>query len=245
LNATILTFLKINPSGAMPDFRSVDGRGLTQASAIVKYISPGEGRGNLLGEDDPLLRDQVAMRLVHCFRGLRSCILAHFVPLMCISGWHKQTYPTVKEAGIQLARGGLSKIDTRLEGRTMVVEPSKTAVDSSSVPVLRRTNYIVVVEFAGFTNVANDRGGLTMDNGVFAAMHGQGTTPCPSLRPVIIARPIPLLLWATLQRLSKSPSNIGRKWRSIWKMPLPFFPDLRAFGQRHDPSPHRRPLPRW
>lgn len=169
--------LAINPSGAVPAFRTADGRGLTQAAAILQHIALRAGRGDLLGADDPTARDEVAVWLSFFTGDFHPSFWPYFAPMMYISGSIEEQYPAVKRAGIKLVQSGLAKIDAHLEGREHFVGGSKTVVDAYSVPMLRWAKNIDGVDFAAYANAVRMYEAITSDPGVVAAMKDQGITP--------------------------------------------------------------------
>ena len=169
--------LAINPSGAVPAFRTADGRGLTQAAAIMQHIALHTGRGDLLGADDPITRDEVAVWLSFFTGDFHPSFWPYFAPMMYISGANKEQYPAVKGAGIKLVQSGLARIDAHLAGRETFVGSAKTAVDAYAVPMLRWAKNITGVDFAAYTNAAQFYGTITTDAGVVAAIKHQGIEP--------------------------------------------------------------------
>jgi glutathione S-transferase len=169
--------LAINPSGAVPAFRTADGRGLTQAAAIMQHIALQARRGDLLGADDATTRDEVGVWLSFFTGDFHPSFWPYFVPMMYISGATKEQYPAVKEAGIKLVQNGLAKIDAHLAGRETFVGGAKTAVDAYAVPILRWARNIAGVDFAAYANAARFYGAITTDPGVVAAMKHQGIEP--------------------------------------------------------------------
>ena len=169
--------LAINPSGAVPAFRTADGHGLTQAAAIMQHIALRAGRGDLLGADDPTTRDEVSVWLSFFTGDFHPGFWPYFAPMMYISGSAEEQYPAVKRAGIKLVQSGLAKIDAHLAGRETFVGGSKTAVDAYSVPMLRWAKNIDGVDFAAYANAARFYETITSDPGVVAAMKHQGIEP--------------------------------------------------------------------
>lgn len=169
--------LAINPSGAVPAFRTAAGHGLTQAAAIMQHIALRAGRGDLLGADDPAARDDVAVWLSFFTGDFHPSFWPYFAPRMYISSAAEEQYPAVKRAGIKLVQSGLAKIDAHLAGRETFVGGSKTAVDAYSVPMLRWAKNINGVDFAAFANAARFYDTITSDPGVVAAMKHQGIEP--------------------------------------------------------------------
>ena len=169
--------LAINPSGAVPAFRTADGRGLTQAAAIMQHIALRAGRSDLLGADDPTTRDEVAVWLSFFTGDFHPSFWPYFAPMKYISGSVEEQYPAVKRAGIKLVQGGLAKIDAHLEGRDTFAGASKTVVDAYSVPMLRWAKNIDGVDFGAYANAARLYETFTSDPGVGAAMKHQGIKP--------------------------------------------------------------------
>jgi len=169
--------LAINPSGAVPAFRTADGRGLTQAAAIMQHIAFRAGRSDLLGANDLDARDEVAVWLSFFTGDFHPGFWPYFAPMMYIAGQMEEQYPAVKRAGIKLVQNGLAKIDAHLAGRETFVGGAKTAVDAYSVPMLRWARNIDGVEFAAYANAARFYETITSDAGVVAAMKHQGIAP--------------------------------------------------------------------
>lgn len=169
--------LAINPSGAVPALRTAEGRGLTQAAAILQHIAVRAGRSDLLGGDDLDARDEVAMWLSFFTGDFHPAFWPYFAPMMYIAGPADEASPAIKRAGIELVRRGLAKIDAHLAGRDTFVGASKTAVDAYSVPMLRWAKNIEGVEFATFRNAARYYAQVVSDPGVVAAMQEQGIQP--------------------------------------------------------------------
>lgn len=168
--------LAINPSGAVPAFRTADGRGLTQAAAIMQHIALRAGRSDLLGADDPTTRDEVAVWLSFFTGDFHPSFWPYFAPVRYVGSAEEQ-YPAVKRAGIKLVQSGLAKIDAHLEGRETFVGGSKTVVDAYSVPMLRWAKNIDGIDFAAHANAARLYETITSDPGVVAAMKHQGIKP--------------------------------------------------------------------
>jgi len=169
--------LAINPSGAVPAFRTADGHGLTQAAAIMQHIARRARREDLLGADDPTAQDEVAVWLSFFTGDFHPSFWPYFAPRMYISGSVEEQYPAVKRAGIKLVRSGLAKIDAHLEGRENFVGGSKTVVDAYSVPMLRWAKNIDGVDFAAYANAARLYEAIISDPGVVAAMKHQAIEP--------------------------------------------------------------------
>lgn len=169
--------LAINPSGAVPAFRTADGRGLTQAAAIMQHIAIRARRTDLLGGDDLDARDTVAVWLSFFTGDFHPAFWPYFVPKSYIAGPAEEQYPAIKQAGIQLIQNGLAKIDAHLAERDTFVGRSKTAVDAYAVPMLRWSKNIDGVGFASFGNAARYYASITADPGVAAAMSVQGIQP--------------------------------------------------------------------
>ena len=169
--------LAINPSGAVPAFRTASGRGLTQAAAVMQHIANRAGRTDLLGGDDLDARDEVAMWLSFFTGDFHPAFWPYFVPKSYIADPADDQVPAIKQAGVQMIRKGLAKIDAHLAERDTFVGRSKTAVDAYSVPMLRWTKNIDAVGFADFGNAARYYAAITADPGVLAAMNAQGIQP--------------------------------------------------------------------
>lgn len=169
--------LAINPSGAVPAFRTADGHGLTQAAAIMQHIARSAGREDLLGADNPTAHDEVAVWLSFFTGDFHPSFWPYFAPRMYISSSVEEQQLSVKSAGIKLVKNGLAKIDAHLEGRETFVGGSKTVVDAYSVPMLRWAKNIDGVDFASYANAARLYGTIISDPGVVAAMKHQGIEP--------------------------------------------------------------------
>jgi len=167
----------INPSGAVPALRTAEGRGLTQAAAIMQHIANRTGRQDLLGGDDSDARDEVSVWLSFFTGDFHPAFWPYFVPAMYITGQAEDLYPAIKRAGIGLVKNGLAKIDAHLAERDTFVGRSMTVVDAYSVPMLRWAKNIDGVEFPTFGNAARYYAQLTTDLGVVAAMREQGIEP--------------------------------------------------------------------
>ena len=166
--------LAINPSGAVPALRTADGRGLTQAAAILQHIALTADRTDLLGHGDVAHRDEVAMWLAFFTGDFHPSFWPYFAPMQYIDADGSELHPAVIRAAHKLIGRGLATLDAHLNGRDQFVGGTKTVVDAYAVPMLRWAKRIAEVDFPSYRQVDRFYRSMADDAGVRAAMAEQG-----------------------------------------------------------------------
>lgn len=169
--------LAINPSAAVPAYRTKTGVGLTQAGAILQHIAHAENAEDYIGGGDADLRDQVAIWSSFFTGDFHPAFWPFFAPMAYTTEKSSSAHRAVKEAAARTIRTGLAKIDEQLEGRNTFVGNGKTIIDAYSVPMLRWANNGDDIGFRDFKNAARFYDEIVEDAGVKAAMGIQGINP--------------------------------------------------------------------
>jgi len=166
--------LAISPSGAVPAFRTEDGRGLTQVGAILQHIARMAGRADYLGGTDETLQDEVAMWVSFFTGDFHPAFWPYFVPFQYTTDPSEQMHPAIRDAGIALIRANLDKMNRHLDGREVFLGTGRTVVDAYAVPMLRWAKRIETVQVNDFPAVRHYYEAITQDSDVQAAMRVQG-----------------------------------------------------------------------
>lgn len=128
--------LAVNPAGAVPTLREDDGWLLTQAGAILDYLSQKHPEAGLSGGDT--LRDKAEAHRWSAF--LTSDLHASFWPIFMPDRYTTDQSPearaAVVAAGKKLAAKQLTTLDQHLEGREWILN-GRSVLDAYAFPMIR------------------------------------------------------------------------------------------------------------
>jgi glutathione S-transferase len=127
----------VNPSGAVPTLRDEDGWLLTQASAILEYLTLRYPEAGLAGDDDLRAKAEVHRWSAFLTSDLHAAFWPIFTPFRYTTDRNADAKRAVVAAAQKLAGKQLAILDHQLEGRTYLVGQSRSFVDAYAFPMIR------------------------------------------------------------------------------------------------------------
>ncbi|MEQ8291161.1 MAG: glutathione S-transferase N-terminal domain-containing protein [Roseovarius sp.] len=129
--------LAVNPAGAVPTFREDDGWLLTQAGAILDYLSRKHPEAGLSGGDS--LRAKAEAHRWSAF--LTSDLHASFWPIFMPSRYTTEKTDAARQAvvlaGHKLASKQLGVLNRQLEKQEYILEGGRSVIDAYAFPMIR------------------------------------------------------------------------------------------------------------
>ena len=157
--------LAVNPAGAVPTLREDDGWLLTQAGAILDYLSQKHPEANLSGGSS--LREKAEAHRWSAF--LTSDLHAAFWPVFMAPRFttdpSEEARKKVVEAGLQMVSKKLALMDAHLEGREWMLE-GRSVIDAYAFPMIRWAIKMLPNGLADFPNVQRLHDKLAADASV-------------------------------------------------------------------------------
>ena len=144
--------LAVNPAGAVPALREDDGWVLTQAGAILDYLSASHPEAGLAGGEGLRARAEAAR-----WSGfLTSDMHAAYWPVFMAQRFTTDTSPealkAVVEAGQAMVRKRLATLDAHLKGREWILE-GRSVIDAFAFPMIRWGMKVLPGGIADFPHV--------------------------------------------------------------------------------------------
>lgn len=157
--------LAVNPAGAVPTLREDDGWLLTQAGAILDYLSQKHPEANLSGGES--LRDKAEAHRWSAF--MTSDLHAAFWPVFMAYRYttdeSDEARKNVNEAGLNLVRKQLATLNKHLEGREWILN-GRSVIDAYAFPMIRWGIKMLPEGFDAYPNVRRLHDQLAADPGV-------------------------------------------------------------------------------
>lgn len=147
-----LELLDLNPSGAVPVLREDDGWVLTQAGAILDYLTlrhPEAGLGGGEGARAKAERERWSSFLTG---DLHPAFYPVFMPYRYTTDESPEAREKVVAAGLALVRKHLAVLDRQLEGREWILG-GRSTVDAYAFPMIRWARAKLPDGIDAYTNV--------------------------------------------------------------------------------------------
>lgn len=164
-------YLKVNPKGKVPALVLEDGRVLTEAAAILTYLTDRYPQANLGMGNDPYERYQLEEWLSYMTSEVHADFAPHFAPQKFIDD--QSQYDAVRQATYQRLRQHYTTLDQRIEKHLLA--PGRTVVEPY-LYVLTRWVDQTPMEIADYPNLKRFREQMSEDAGVKRALEMQGMT---------------------------------------------------------------------
>ena len=129
--------LAVNPAGAVPTFREDDGWLLTQAGAILDYLSHKHPEAGLSGGDSLRARAEAHRWSAFLTSDLHASFWPIFVPYRFTTDKSDAARQAVVRAGHKLAAKQLGVLNRQLEGRDYILEGGRSVIDAYAFPMIR------------------------------------------------------------------------------------------------------------
>jgi len=167
-------FLEVNPAGAVPALDTGEGWTLTQAGAILSYLSRRFPEARLSGGDS--LREKAEMdRWSHFLTGdLHPAFFPWFVPARYTMTTGPDAYESTKKAALKLVRKKLELLEAHLSGREFMVGDARTYIDAYAFPMVRWAAAALPGALDAFPNIRAHHDRTAADPGVRAALTAEG-----------------------------------------------------------------------
>lgn len=159
-------YLEINPAGAVPALDTGEGWTLTQAGAILSYLSHRFPQARLAGGES--LRDQAEIeRWSHFLTGdLHPAFFPYFVPARYTLTTGPEAMKSTKAAALKLVARKFEHFDAHLSGRTFICGDAMSFVDAYAFPMERWGAKALDGGLAAYPNVAAHHDRLAADEAV-------------------------------------------------------------------------------
>jgi glutathione S-transferase len=163
-------YLKVNPAGAVPTLDTGEGWTLTQAGAVLAYLSRRFPEAKLGGGD--ALREKAEVdRWSHFLTGdLNPAFFPWFAPARYTTSTEAAALAAVKQAALLLVRKRLETLDAQLSGRDFIVGEARSYLDAYVFPMARWSKSALPDGLDAYRNVAAHFERLSVDPGVQRAL---------------------------------------------------------------------------
>lgn len=165
------SFLKVNPSGAVPALALDDGTILTQNIAILDYLAGLAPEAKLMGDGSALSRARVMRWLAF----INADVHKNFSPLFSAARFvdGEAAQQDLKRKAAARLREQFETLDAQLEGHTWLVDDLRSVADPYLYVVLRWAQ-AMQLDLAGLDNLARFVRHMESDPGVQAALKAEG-----------------------------------------------------------------------
>lgn len=132
--------LALNPAGAVPAISEEDGWHLTQASAILDYITQLHPEADLAGGNSPREKAETHKWSAFLTSDLHAAFWPIFMPDRYCTDGEKSTQAQIVEAGKIMAAKKFAILNAHLEGRDWIVGAGRgklSYLDAYAFPMMR------------------------------------------------------------------------------------------------------------
>lgn len=164
-------YLKINPKGKVPAIVLDDGRVLTEAAAILVYLTEQFPEANLSNTNDPYDRYQLEELLAYMTSEVHADFAPHFAPQRFIND--ESQYDALRQATYKRLHEHYNSLNERLEGKKHPVGIRRTVADPY-LYVLTRWIDQTPLGINNYPNLKRFRDQMSSDTGVLRAVATQG-----------------------------------------------------------------------
>lgn len=164
-------YLAINPSGQVPALRLDDGRVLTEAAAILIYLSdlhPGAGLGN---GADPFARYELVQLLSYLTGEVHVAFKPYFQPSRFLTD--ESHFKALQDQAFVVLDPMLRRLDSMLQGRTFILNDGRSVADPYLYVLLRWVDN-APSGILPYPELARFRRALEDDHAVLHALKVQG-----------------------------------------------------------------------
>ena len=165
------SFLKVNPSGAVPALALDDGTILIQNIAILDYLAGLAPEAKLMGDGSALSRARVMRWLAF----INADVHKNFSPLFGAARFvdGEAAQQDLKRKAAARLREQFETLDAQLEGHTWLVDDLRSVADPYLYVVLRWA-HAMKLDLSGLDNLARFVRHMESDPGVQAALKAEG-----------------------------------------------------------------------
>ncbi|HPA01503.1 MAG TPA: glutathione binding-like protein [Chiayiivirga sp.] len=165
------SYLKINPSGAVPALALDDGTILTQNIAILDYLASLAPEAKLMGDGSALARARVLRWLAF----LNADVHKNFSPLFSAPRFvdGEAAQESLKHKAAERLREQFETLDAQLGGNAWLVDNRRSVADPYLYVVLRWAK-AMKLDLSGLGNLARFVAHMESDAGVQAALKAEG-----------------------------------------------------------------------
>jgi len=165
------SYLKVNPSGAVPALALDDGTILTQNIAILDYLAGLAPEAKLMGDGSALSRARVMRWLAF----INADVHKNFSPLFSAARFvdGEAAQEDLKRKAAARLREQFETLDAQLESRTWLVDDLRSVADPYLYVILRWAQ-AMQLDLAGLGNLARFVRHMESDAGVQAALKAEG-----------------------------------------------------------------------
>jgi len=166
--------LKVNPSGAVPALDTGEGWVLTQAAAILRYLTRIHPQAGLAGGDG--LREQAELDRWLCFftGDLHPAFFPVFITQRYTTATDAASLNAVREAGLALVRKRFAIMEAHLEGRALFLGDRRSVLDAYAFPMGRWGAATLSGGLADFPAIRAQHESMARDEGVRRALAAEG-----------------------------------------------------------------------
>ncbi|KAA0968127.1 glutathione S-transferase family protein [Aureimonas fodinaquatilis] len=143
----------INPAGAVPTLREDDGWLLTQAGAILEYLSHKHPEAGLTGGDSLRARAEAHRWSAFFTSDVHASFWPIFMPYRYTTDGSEAARQAVVEAGHKLVAKQFGILDRHLEGREYILDGGRSVIDAYSFPMIRWAMRLLPGGLKDFPNV--------------------------------------------------------------------------------------------
>lgn len=165
------SYLKINPSGAVPALVVDEGTILTQNIAILDYLAGLAPEAKLTGDGSALARARVMRWLAF----INADVHKNFTPLFgaprFVDGEEAQA--NLKQKAVARLREQFETLDAQIGGNTWLVDNQRSIADPYLYVILRWA-HAMQIDLSGLDNLARFFKHMEADTGVQAALKAEG-----------------------------------------------------------------------
>jgi len=158
--------LAVNPAGAVPTFREDDGWLLTQASAILDYLTHKHPEARLGRSDTPRAKAEEHRWSAFLTSDVHAAFWPIFMPFRYTTDSSKASHQAVVEAGHGLVIKQFGILDRHLEGRDHILDGGRSTIDAYAFPMIRWAAKILPGGLTSFPNVQALHDGIANDPAV-------------------------------------------------------------------------------
>ncbi len=165
------SYLKVNPSGAVPALALADGTILTQNIAILDYLAGLAPEAKLMGDGSALSRARVMRWLAFINADVHKNFSPLFSPAAFVDG--EAARESLKEKAIGRLRKQFEILDAQLGSGTWLVDNQRSVADPYLYVVLTWAR-AMQMDLTGLDNLARFITHMEADAGVQAALKAEG-----------------------------------------------------------------------
>jgi len=165
-------YLAVNPAGQVPALQLDDGRVLTEAAAILTYLSDCTPEANLgNGGPDPFARYELAQLLSYLTGEVHVAFKPYFSPQRFLND--ETQFSSLRAQAFVVLAPMLASLNERLKAQEFILNDRRSVADPYLYVLLRWVDN-APQGIAAFPELARFRGALEADAGVRRALRQQG-----------------------------------------------------------------------